>query len=445
MTFPPKTKIILSFLLVALVAILLLVTNTNNPKKVTQVENTVINTWNENKDDETEFTTYINQRYNFSLTFPESFPLIQSPEKARCQVIINDINFPQAETQEVDLPEGTSIPIAFEEITEEGDFFGHVYYVLLPKCVPIDSLVNVQVIEKDPNFSFDSFIDKTKNSISMDGAAGGTVKKLLLPVNGKDITVIREGEGSVTRPTKDTYYFDHGPYVYILDHSYSGFMIEEELSDSHRKELARNFQHYELSKQIISGFEFLKTTNFFVVNASSGINIPNPKFTVNSKTFSGITSFLDYMETLSSGKYNVSISAPNYETMEGFYITIPGGLSDTVVGLDQIVKTHNCPVSAPLGNNFSHCGYVIDENHNAISNVRITSPNFSNISTFTTDDGYYEVQFPVLKEYDCDTPPVTFIYSKSGYKTLNYILEGPDVWVGGSMSNQINLKSGSGS
>lgn len=186
------------------------------------------------------------------------------------------------------------------------------------------------------------------------------------------------------------------------------------------------------------------TNSFFVVNANSGVNVSSPTFFVNGNTYSSISTFLAYMNTLSSGLYNVNISAPGYQPMTGSRISVPGNLSNMVINLDPLTQAHNCPHQPSSSNGFALCGYVVDANHNALSNVQVSSPTFSSVSAITASDGYYDTQFLPLQNYDCGNP-VTFTYSKSGYKTLNYVLNGPYIYMGGDMGTQLIMTPGSGS
>lgn len=185
------------------------------------------------------------------------------------------------------------------------------------------------------------------------------------------------------------------------------------------------------------------TNSFFVVNADSGINVSNPTFVVNGNTYSSISTFLAYMNTLSSGLYNVNISAPGYQNMIGTRISVPGNLSAMVINLDPITHAHNCPHQPSNTSAFALCGYIADQNHNALAGVQVSSPTFGSISAVTASDGYYDTQFSPLQNYDCGNP-VTFTYSKSGYKTLNYILNGPYIYMGGDMGTQLLMTHGSG-
>lgn len=90
------------------------------------------------------------------------------------------------------------------------------------------------------------------------------------------------------------------------------------------------------------------------------------------------------------------------------------------------------------------CGHITDESANPVSGVQISSPNFASISATTGSDGYFETEFSPLKNYDCGEP-VTFTYTKSGYKTLNYVLNGPYIYTGGDLGTKLTMKKGTGS
>lgn len=183
--------------------------------------------------------------------------------------------------------------------------------------------------------------------------------------------------------------------------------------------------------------------DLFVVNVDSGINVSNPKFTVDNNTYSSIDTFLAYMKKLPSGLYKVDISAPGYKPLKEVKIAVPGNLSNNVINLESLTKTHNCPHQPSNTNAFALCGYLADQNHNAIVGAQISSPTFSSISAITDSNGYYDIQFLPLKNYDCGDSAI-FTYSKLGYKTLNYILNGPYVGIGEDIGTQLLMTPGSG-
>ncbi len=182
--------------------------------------------------------------------------------------------------------------------------------------------------------------------------------------------------------------------------------------------------------------------SFFVVDIDTGINVSNPTFTVNSNTYSSISTFLAYMHTLSSGLYNVNISASGYQTMTGARISVPGNLSNNVINLDPVVHASNCPAQPGNNNDFAICGFTADKNHNALGNVNISSPNVS-FGASSISNGWYDTEFIATGNYSCSNP-FTLTFSKTGYKTLNYVLQGPYVYAGGGMGLNVTLTPGSG-
>lgn len=186
--------------------------------------------------------------------------------------------------------------------------------------------------------------------------------------------------------------------------------------------------------------------SFFVVNAESGINVANPVFGVNGNTYQGINNFLLYMNTLTPGTYNVNVSASGYESMTGITIAVPANLTDMVINLEPVVSIHNCPRNPSNANNFFLCGYVADENHNALAGVQISSSGFGGtpvVAATTSADGYYQVEFTPLQNNDCSNP-FTIYYSTENYKSLSYILRGSYVYAGGDLGTRIQMKQGIG-
>ncbi len=180
--------------------------------------------------------------------------------------------------------------------------------------------------------------------------------------------------------------------------------------------------------------------DFFVVDSHSGVTVSSPTFTVNGKTYSNINSFISYMKTLVGDKYNVTISAPGYQTMS-VELAVPGNLNGMTVNLVPTNSAHDCPRSTE--GTFLLCGYVTSQENTPISNVEITSPIFGNLSGSTESDGYYEVEFDTTQSYDCGNPAI-LTYSKKGYKTLELGLEG-FIFPGSDLGYNISLTPGSGS
>ncbi len=190
----------------------------------------------------------------------------------------------------------------------------------------------------------------------------------------------------------------------------------------------------------------MSSQSFFVVNAESGINVVNPVFTVNGNTYQGINNFLLYMNTVVPGTYSVNVSASGYESMTGITIVVPANLTDMVINLEPVVSAHNCPRNSSNANNFFLCGYVADENHNALAGVQVSSAGFggtSVVAATTSADGYYQVEFTPLQNNDCSNP-FTIYYSTENYKSLSYILRGSYVYPGGDLSTRIQMNQGTG-
>ncbi|MCF7831872.1 MAG: hypothetical protein K9M36_03240 [Candidatus Pacebacteria bacterium] len=186
--------------------------------------------------------------------------------------------------------------------------------------------------------------------------------------------------------------------------------------------------------------------SFFVVNAESGVNVVNPVFTVNGNTYQGINNFLLYMNTVVPGTYSVNVSASGYESMTGITIAVPANLTDMVINLEPVVSAHNCPRNPSNANNFFLCGYVADENHNALAGVQVSSSGFGGtpvVAATTSADGYYQVEFTPLQNNDCSNP-FTIYYSTENYKSLSYILRGLYVYPGGDLSTRIQMNQGTG-
>ncbi len=110
---------------------------------------------------------------------------------------------------------------------------------------------------------------------------------------------------------------------------------------------------------------------------------------------------------------------------------------------DLLATSNICPQAPSNSNKFALCGYIVDPNSNPLAGVQMSSPTIGGVSAVTNTNGYFSVEFPVSQAYDCDNP-VIFTYTKSGYKTLNYVLKGYYVSPGGNMGTQLMLNPGSG-
>ncbi len=183
--------------------------------------------------------------------------------------------------------------------------------------------------------------------------------------------------------------------------------------------------------------------SIFVVNVDSLANVALPSFEVNGNTYAGVNTFISYMSTLPSGTYNISVSAPGYETSTGIRFKTPEHLSSLTINLSPLTQAHTCPHAPSNSTAFAFCGYLVDASHNSLSGVSVSSPSFPGVSATTASDGYFDLQFLPLQNYDCGSP-VTFSYSKAGYKTLNYIINGPWIYQGGDMGTRLIMSSGSG-
>ncbi len=186
-----------------------------------------------------------------------------------------------------------------------------------------------------------------------------------------------------------------------------------------------------------------QSQTFFVVDSGTGINVSSPMFVVGGVTYTNISTFLSYMNTLASGtNKNVNISAPGYQTMTNIQIAVPGNLNNNVINLDPVNHATNCPTQPASPNNFAICGYVSDSNHNALGGVNVSSPNAS-FSATTLANGWYDTEFLPTASSSC-TNPFTLTFSKTGYKTLNYVLKGPYVYAGDGFNMNVSLTPGTG-
>ena len=184
------------------------------------------------------------------------------------------------------------------------------------------------------------------------------------------------------------------------------------------------------------------TDSFFVVDADSGAKVVNPSFVVNGTMYNTIDSFLAYMNSLPNGKYDVSITASDYTTSE-VKMNVPENLKNLEINLSPLTKAHNCSRHPSKTNNFFLCGYVVDENRSPLAGVQIASPDFSDLKATSGADGYYEAEFPPKKNYDCGDK-ATFTFTKPGFKTLDYTVEGPIIYIGGDIGFRHMMKTGTG-
>lgn len=240
--------------------------NGNNDQTKNVIPALVDKTPKENQNNIINTPSYVNTTYGFSFSFPKTFPLEVYPDsetKRGCSIIdnTNDKGINYAHNEEVNLEQGTLIPLSFSESSSklrDLPFMGSIGYKIMPECEQHE-LVRTEIFKKDVDFNFDSFMKESTESLSTGisgGVTGGGATEIKIPVNGKDITVIRGRDGSAMGNTTDYYYFDHGSYIYMLTHSYSQAAIDANGEDQ-QKYFGPDLQDYQLSIQIIKGFSFI--------------------------------------------------------------------------------------------------------------------------------------------------------------------------------------------
>lgn len=188
----------------------------------------------------------------------------------------------------------------------------------------------------------------------------------------------------------------------------------------------------------------IQNTDFelFIVNANSGINVPNPTIAISGNSYSSIANFLTYASSVTPGEYDVTFTASGFQPLTTD-INLPFTNEGYTANLVPINWNYDCPSSESAQNQIKICGFISDENRDPLSNVQISSPNLPGLTGSTNQNGFFEVSAPLSMSFGCGTL-FTVSYSKNGYTTLNHQMEGV-VFPGMSSSVRYILTSGSGS
>ena len=182
--------------------------------------------------------------------------------------------------------------------------------------------------------------------------------------------------------------------------------------------------------------------NFFVVDASTGISITNPTFTINGQSFVGVSAFLSYIQTLSPGQTTFGVTASGYTNTSGVRINIPSTV-DMTIHMDRLSPLSDGPTLA--ANKIRAYGYVTDEAHLPVSGVAVSLPGY-NMNTTTGTNGFYSFDFIPTGTDACLGTTISF--AKAGYKTYTITEFGSATIAAGMGGNKIGslitLKQGSG-
>ncbi len=211
-------------------------------------------------------SSYANNQYGFSFVFPKTYTVtLGEGMTISCTVVdsVNEQGFSYGHSKVIDIVSGVKVPLSFygESFKDRPDivFGGNIGYKLSPEC-DSSPLVSVLVISKPPYLNFSDYLNAAARSVGegvSQGATGGGASVVYVNVNGKQIPVVRSRDGSVMGNTSDTYYFEKGNYLFALNHQYSEGIIS--LTEAEIEEYySSQYEAYQISKQIINGFSFIK-------------------------------------------------------------------------------------------------------------------------------------------------------------------------------------------
>ncbi len=192
-----------------------------------------------------------------------------------------------------------------------------------------------------------------------------------------------------------------------------------------------------------SGSKDLKGSNFLVLNADTGINVSNPEFFVDGNHFTSIESYLEYMNALPAGQYNVRITAPGFIPMNSVTVQVPENLKDIAAIMNPVIENQDCPHKTNP-DSFVFCGYVTGKDHNPLSEVKVQSLSFGGFTTTTDSNGYYHYEIMLDQEHYTCADSFTISYSRFGHKILNTVRPGAYFYPGGGKRQNLSLSQGDG-
>jgi hypothetical protein len=185
-----------------------------------------------------------------------------------------------------------------------------------------------------------------------------------------------------------------------------------------------------------------KDYQFFIIDSESGVLVSNARITIMGTTFENTKSFLTYAESLPSGKYSITITAPGYKTFSGLQLSFPHNLYNNSINIEPIASANTCPDTPTNPKAFVICGYVVNENRAPVSGVRV-SHSQAGFQAVTNSQGFYSAEFIPQSTYDCNSPFV-ITYSRNGYATKQYSMFEPGIYPSGGIKVDMRINTGTG-
>ena len=289
-------------------------------------------------------STYTNDKYGFSLKYPENYVLTLPPDSSiACNVIdrVDEKGLSYTHAESIDVLPASEFPMSFlEALPVSGEdpsllLNGFLGYKLLPKC-SLETIVFLRVYNKPVGMSTDSFLaraTKTENDGVAGGASGGYAELVQMDAGGKLVPVVHSADGSVMQNSSDTYYFEKGNYMYALSFSYSQSALgDSEISPDYTKQ---EIYKYNFAKGVVSSFSFVTPAasgiSGSVINRSCGGALMmdpvtgEPVDTCHSNPFASfemkIVNDATHVEKIvtadSQGKFYVDLPVGNYTIKKG--------------------------------------------------------------------------------------------------------------------------------
>ncbi len=210
----------------------------------------------------TDKGVYESDNLRFIISYPSEFETTREEYTSCNKETLNGAE-KIVNPEDIYIPRHTKVPITFQQMNSGGEegivFKGIIGYKYLPDCATLRPVIDLAVIEKEPNFNLSTYLDgiiklwadrRKENNIQNSEAEGPF--KITKQINGEDVQVLRIKAGNGFYQYADIYYFENEKYLYSISHTYNyPDLILPRAYDHYVDEL----RDYEIAISAIEGFK----------------------------------------------------------------------------------------------------------------------------------------------------------------------------------------------